>query len=260
MATGNIEAPNLDQAFRQFREKLAKIIPRVALIGQCYVESVFQPFLVLREDKDIAFFRFVRDTQAVGLMFMDKELKALNHLLVNTEVPEEFYYYWNDAVNATGYSSKLLLMFSAIEALVKIRNGSNAGQKDWTKLERILGAELKRDIWGERGDSTNALRHRLVHGEYFNREDSEKNYLELVHKKIVAYFNETAFGEGLIEENVVNPQRHFFGNREEWRGFLRAKEKERLNLKDVLAESENKGFESMEQYEFVYDEATTKDY
>ena len=48
LATGSIEESNLDQAFRQFREKLGKIIPRVALIGQCYVESVSQPFLVLR--------------------------------------------------------------------------------------------------------------------------------------------------------------------------------------------------------------------
>jgi hypothetical protein len=80
--------------------------------------------------------------------------------------------------------------FSAIEALVKIRNGSNPGQKDWSKLERILGVGLKTEIWGERGDPTNALRHRLVHGEYFNPQDSTKNYLELMHKKIIAYFNE----------------------------------------------------------------------
>ena len=260
LATGSIEAPNLDQGLRQFREKLARIIPRVALIGQCYIESVFQPFLVLRKDKDVAFFRFIRDSQAVGLMFMDRELKALKRLIGIGEVPEEFYYYWNDAVNATAYSSKLLLMFSAIEALVKIRDGSSTSLKDWDKLERILGEELKRDLWGERGDSTNALRHRLVHGEYFNPEDSEKNYLELVHKKIIAYFNESIFREGLIEESVVNPQRHFFGNREGWRGFLRARERNQLNLKDVLAESEKKGFESMEQYEFVYDNAITENY
>ena len=260
LATGSIEGSNLDQAFRRFREKLGKIIPRVALIGQCYVESVFQPFLVLREDKDVAFFRFVRDVQGVGLMFMEKERKALNHLLANAEVPEEFYYYWNDAVNATGYSSKLLLMFSAIEALVKIRNGSNPGQKDWSKLERILGVGLQTEIWGERGAPTNALRHRLVHGEYFNPQDSTKNYLELMHKKIIAYFNESIFREGLIEESVVHPQRHLFGNREEWRGFLRAKERNCPNLKGVLKESKNKGFESMECYEFVYDRAITESY
>lgn len=260
LATGNIEASSLDEAFKLHSEKLARIVPRVALIGQCYVDSVFQPFLILRDDKDVAFFRYVRNSGAVGLMFMDKELKALNQLLVNSDVPEEFYYYWNDAINSIGYSPKLLLMFSAIEALVKIRNGPATGQKDWAKLEQILGAELKMELWGERGDSENALRHRLVHGEYFRPEDSEKNYVDLVHKKMVAYFNGVIFREELIDDDVVNPQRHLFGNREEWRGFLKADDRAQLNLRDALADVDRDGINNMERYETVYDSAFTGNY
>jgi hypothetical protein len=260
LATGNIEASSLDEAFKLHSEKLARIVPRVALIGQCYVDSVFQPFLILREDKDVAFFRYVRNTGAVGLMFMDKELKALNQLLVNSDVPEEFYYYWNDAINSIGYSPKLLLMLSAIEALVKIRNGPATGQKDWAKLEQILGTELKRELWGERGDSENALRHRLVHGEYFRPEDLEMNYVDLVHKKMVAYFNGVIFREELIDDDVVNPQRHLFGNREEWRGFLKADDRAQLNLRDALADGDRDSINNMERYETVYDAALTANY
>jgi hypothetical protein len=260
LAMGNIEASNLDQAFKLFRDQLGKIVPKIALIAQCYVDSVFQPFLVLRADKDVAFFRYVRDAGAVGLMFMEKELKALNRLLENSEIPEEFYYYWNDAVNSMGYSSKLLLMFSAIEALVKIRTGPATGQKDWARLEQILGADLKMELWGEIGASAGAVRHRLVHGEYFRHEDMTKNYVELVHRKIVIYFNDVIFHEALIDDNVVNPQRHLFGNKEGWRGFLKADDRVQLNLKDVLADASSNGFENMEHYETVYDAALTGNY
>lgn len=260
LATENIEASSLDEAFKLHREKLARIIPRVALIGQCYVDSVFQPFLLLREDKDVAFFRYVRNTGAVGLMFMNKELEALNQLLVNSDVPEEFYYYWNDAINSIGYSPKLLLMLSAIEALVKIRNGPATGQKDWAKLEQILGVELKKELWGERGDSENALRHRLVHGEYFRPEDSERNYVDLVHKKMIAYFNNVIFREELIDDNVVNPQRHLFGNRKEWSGFLKADDRAQLNLRDALADVDSNDINNMKRYETVYDAELTGNY
>jgi len=260
LATGNIDASSLDEAFKLHREKLARIVPRVALIGQCYVDSVFQPFLILREDKDVAFFRYVRNTGAVGLMFMDKELKALNQLLENSDVPEEFYYYWNDAVNSMGYSSKLLLMFSAIEALVKIRTGPATGQKDWARLEQILGVDLKMELWGEIGASAGAVRHRLVHGEYFRHEDMTKNYVELVHRKIVTYFNDVIFHETLIDDNVVNPQRHLFGNREGWRGFLKADDRAQLNLRDALADMDRDGINNMERYETVYDAALTGNY
>ena len=225
-----------------------KIVPRVALIGQCYVESVLQPYLILREDKDVAFFSFVRSTQGVGLMFGNEELKALGRLLLDDTVAEEFYYYWNDAVNSTGYSSKLLLMFSAIEALVKVRKGHQKGRKDFGKLEQILGPDLKKEIWGEMGKSKSALRHKLVHGEYFSPDDSGKNYLELIHKKIVEYFNGVIFQEQLIHENVVHPQRHPFGNREGWRGFIKAMDRSELNLKDVLAEFEEKDLGGLERY------------
>ena len=54
---------------------------------------------------------------------MTTQQKALLALLGCPQIPEEFFYYWNDAVNSTGYSSKLVLMFSAIEALVKKPDG-----------------------------------------------------------------------------------------------------------------------------------------
>ena len=139
-----MDAPDFDQAYREFRGKLVRIIPRIALIGQCFIEYQAQPFLIRRLDRDFAFVRLSHDDGPVGLVFGDDELEALNILLVNKDIPEEFFYYWTDAVNVTGYSAKLVLMFAALEALVKKKDGD----KDFAKLECILGSELKKDLWG----------------------------------------------------------------------------------------------------------------
>ena len=121
LATSLVEASNLNDAYKKFTTTLAKIVPRIALISQCYVQYLTQPFLVRRTDSQIAFVKYISEAKPVGLMFREKDLNGLNVLLDNCEIPEEFYYYWNDAVNSIGYSPKLLLMFSAIEALVKIQ-------------------------------------------------------------------------------------------------------------------------------------------
>jgi len=223
LANCRIEASNYNEAYQIFRAKLAEIIPRVALIGQCYIESVFEPFLILRSDSDTAFFRYTRDRRGTGLMFMERELRALVFLLQYPEIPEEFYYYWNDAVNSVGYSSKLLIMFAALDTLVKTREGKHTREKDWEKLEHILGPELKIELYGTKKDPSDGLRHRLAHGEYFNTDDSTKDYLERVHKKIINYFNDSIFKERLIEENVVHPQRHLFGNKEQCAFFIRTR-------------------------------------
>jgi len=206
LAKGDTQANNLNEAYKRIREQLIKIVPRIALIGQSYIDFITQPVLVHREDRDFAFLSYVADSEAVGLMFMENERKALRMLIDDSQIPEEFFFYWNDAVNTTGYSSKLLLMFSAIEAMVK----TNAGRKDFAKLEQILGNDLKTELWGSREDSQGALRHRLVHGEYFEPGDSGRDYVELIHKKIIDYFNGCIFGETLLSENVKHPQRHFF--------------------------------------------------
>src|SRR2546427_7282480 len=56
LATGTVDGTNVEDAYKRFQAKLARVIPRVALIGQCYVESVLQPFLILRADKDVGYF------------------------------------------------------------------------------------------------------------------------------------------------------------------------------------------------------------
>ena len=256
LAVATIEAENYHKAFAKFIKKLSRLIPRVSLISQSYIEYLSEPFLIQKTGSDMAFFRYTTDVGAVGLMFMEGEQKALRILLENKEIPEAFYYYWNDAVNATGYSAKLLLMFSAIEALVK-RNG----QKDWNLINEILGEDLVKELFGTKEKSNTGLRHRLVHGEYFGNQDNGKNYLELIHNKVINYFNTKIFSEALIHENVTHPQRHFFGNKKECRTFVKLKDKSNLfSLKDLLKDFTDNGFRTPKKYEHVFDNKLSTTY
>ena len=260
LASSNVEASTVDEAYSEFSAKLARIVPKIALISQCYVQHLAQSFLIHRTDSPVAFVRYRVEINGVGLMFREQHLTALNLLLDQSEVPEEFYYYWNDAVNVVGYSPKLLLMFSAIEALVKIRAGKDKGAKDWEKLECILGSELKTDLFGVKGNSASGLRHRLVHGEYFNHDDSGKDYFDLVHKRIISYFNDVVLKEKLISQDIVRPQRHFQGNTEEGVFYIRSKGGQPLNLKDFLSDVNKTELYNLTDYEFVYDDVLTANY
>jgi hypothetical protein len=261
LAKGNIEASHIDEAYRQFNAKLAEIVPKVALISQCYTQYLNQPFLIHRDDLDVAFLKYRVETKGVGLMFREGELKALNLLLAHPEIPEEFYYYWNDAVNSVGYSSKLALMMSAIEALASVfADKDKEKEKYYKKIEEILGPELKLDLFGTKGSSDQALRNRLVHGEYFNQSDSGKDYVGLVHKKIICYFNDGLFKEKLINEKVVRPQRHFVGNTEEGSVFLRSKGSKPLDLVAIMAEADKTDLWNLPNYELIYDDKIRSNY
>jgi len=217
IAKGEVESDNFLEAINIFRKSLSKIVPRIALISQAYIEYHREAFVIHKKESDTAFFHCTKDRKPVSLMFMKNEKQALDELLTSVEVPDEFYYYWNDAVNTLGYSAKLLLMFSALEALAKKRDKSKFSNPIDLHTH-ILGEELADTIFTQ----TSGLRHRLVHGEYLSPDqDGKKNYLDLVHKKIIQFFNKKILSRPLLEENVINPQRNFYGNKSGWDKFIK---------------------------------------
>lgn len=258
LATGEIDSNNYRNAWRLFWSKLARIVPKISLVSQCYAEYLTQPILILRDDSDTSFLRYTVERKGVGLMFMDQEQKALNFLLSDSQIPDAFFWYWNDATNSSGYTSRLLLMLSAVETLVNKPTTKGRPEMDYDKLVAILGLELKKEFWGEEGNSANALRHRLAHGRYFEPEDGEKNHLDLLYKRIITYFNEAIFKEKLLDENVIKPQRHPFGNTDVGHSFIRPLEGAKLALGNVLSDMDiNHNFT---HYERVVDDALWQNY
>ncbi len=251
LAELEITASDGAHAFQKFRKRLFRIMPIVSLVGQAYVQYLVQPYLIVRKDSGVGYLYYPFDVGPVPLMFQEDEKKALDLLLANEQIPEEFYLFWNDAVNTLGYSSKLLIMFAALEVLTR----DESGNKNIALQEAILGEELSNKIYTPR----TGLRHRLSHGDYFSEDDKE-NYVELIHKRVINYFNEKILGEKLLEENVTGPQRHFFNNDNLLRIFLKQEVDEwPLELKKVLENCVHEENDHIPRdYESVHDDSTIK--
>jgi hypothetical protein len=202
-----VKGLNANEVAEEFYKKTINICPKIAFIGQAYTSVMSQPFIIIKNNKDI-YLDMKSFEKPISLSFGESELKALKHLLnENTllkgeKIPKEFYYYWNEAVNAVGYTSKLLLLTSAIECLVKPQGTKS---KKYALIAEILGEELKDVIWKQKI----GIRQRLVHGEYLSRKDTEVDYAEQIHKKVISYFNNNVFRKKLISEDVVRPHRNY---------------------------------------------------
>ncbi len=247
IAEMQISAANYLDAINNFIRKLEKIIPRISFISQSYTNYIFEPFMVYKIGSDVAFLRYVVEYPGCGLAFRENEQEALAELLKIKKIPDSFYYYWNDAVNTTGYSSKLLIMFSAIEALAKNRDKETFKKPVDLYLE-ILGKELTVELFSD----GKGLRNRLIHGDYFKKEDNGKDYLKTIHDKIVYYFNNKLLSKQLIQKDIVRPQRHFFGNKEVGDFFLKCKGENHLyTLKGILEDFNGEWAYDLKNYEQV---------
>lgn len=232
IAEGEIEAQGYMQAINKFRSKLEMVVSRISLISQAYIEFVFGSFIIKREDQEVFYARCVRERPPSPMMFTQTGLNALNQLMVNNDVPEGFYLNWLQANNSYGYIPKIQMMLSAIESLCK----NDKGKTDWSKLELILGKDLKEKVWRPGEGVSAGLRHRLAHGWFLISEDQSQNYIDLLHQRVIDYFNKEILKEDLISNKVVSPQRHFWGNREEVRVFLRAAKNIQVDLLSIVEE------------------------
>lgn len=243
-----MDAEGYKDVYIRFQNKLRDLIPMITFISQCYVEFYTQPILITKATSEYAFFRYSADTKGVGLGFTEKSKEALDKLYMDRSVPKEFYFYWGDAVNTVGYSSKLLLMFSAIEALVKHRKG----KLDYAEIENILGKDLKEKLYGKKGDSDDALRNRLVHGEYFDKADQE-NYVESIHRCIITYFNKEILKKPFLNVGVVNPHRHFWGNKRGSAFFIKSRNGKPLSIQFAVDDVNKNGIPKLQEYQICPD-------
>lgn len=234
IAESEREAPDINEAWNSFNKDLTQVTSRIAFVGQAYLQTYQQPYLIKTANDRRVLFQYTRDRGSVPLMFMENELSGLYSLLQETAVPNEFYLYWNDATNTVGYSSKLVLMFAALEALFrKDRRVSKKAYYD--KIDSVFGHELREELYGTQEDKgRSGLRHRLSHGEYWGGQAAVRNYVEAIHKGIIRHFNSQVLGKSPLHENVISPQRHPFGNIEKWKGYVRSESEAPLNLKDLV--------------------------
>lgn len=255
LVSGDVSAKTGLEAINIFRKSIRRSLARLSFLGQAYIEYADQSFLVRRVDPacDEGLFYNSKSKKVVPMSFLSSQKGSLDDLLKDKEIPDEFFAYWKDATNTPGYSGKVMLMLSAIEALVKgLQRSSGLDKRSQTDL--ILGEILRKEIWGDGGDQ-DALRNRLVHGDYFPASDND--YVSILHNKLIHYFNERYSWNPKISEGVVSPQRHYFGNFEYWFGFLASKQRE-LNIRDVLDDFEKNGINELRRHSIISGDAVAE--
>jgi len=227
-------AENYRDAFNNFNKKLSQIVPKLAFISQCYMDFTQESFVIFKKNDNsdkVVFIHRVSDRGSTGLVFSEKEKKDFDKIEKNSK--NEFFWYINDCYNTTGYTAKLLLMFASLECLagkeIKIDgDGMEYGVYDKKNMKKILGDSLFNKFYGKGG-----LRHSLTHGRYICASFSGKNYVEIIHKLILEYFNKEYRTK--LNTNVVNPQRHPFSNASYYvNTFIKPKNDCSVNIKNIL--------------------------
>lgn len=147
-------------------------------------------------------------------------------------------------LNATTYSSKLSLAFSALDALFKspLNTGSKKRDKKDKFLEDLLGAELHKKLY-EKNDE--GLRHRLTHGDYFSLQKDQENYLEKIYWQVINEFNKILPRGSQIKTEIKNPQRNPYDNKEGWAGWVETDKAHPPTLKELLEKCAKEGLEQL---------------
>jgi hypothetical protein len=234
LVSADIEANNFKDANKKFTTKLNNLIPKICFISQCYTENLNQPFLIHKKGSDCAFVEYSRECKSVGLYFDNNALEALEILAHhNYNIPQEFFYYWNDMINAIGYSSKLLLIFAAIDSLEK-----NQSKRKEKRIELLGKLADKMFIEQHEGKENKGIRNQLSHGEYLSA-NSEENYLEQVYWKVIEYFNKKILKKDLLNTDVKSPQRNKFNNRKVFSRFIEIDEN--FDFKKLIDDCDKNG-------------------
>lgn len=210
IAKKEIRSNTGNRALNRFRTELNDIVLRLGFVSQCYMDFYEEPFVLFRRTNNIDklfFYRHIESRKGVGLHFGNSELNTYRQI-IDYEYSEAFKFL-QECRNTIGYVPKLLLLFSALEAMcgkVSKDDGTSEPYSTYNKevMKEILSNSLYNKLFGKEG-----IRHKLDHGEMIESAFG-KNYVEEIYTKIVTYFNSKY--KTNIRTDIVHPMRHFYRN------------------------------------------------
>lgn len=237
-------ADNYEEAFKLFSENLAPLLSKISFVSQCYLEDVYGSLAIVRLDDNPEKYIYLRKTRDRGpskLCFMKEEINALSDL--DSIDNNEFFLRMHVSNNSSTYRSRLVSLIHAVESLAGDKtkssscNNCNTELKcekcgvsieykalDHSKARKILdNNSLYQKIWGGSG-----IRNQLMHGREHNL---DLDYLGEIYNSILAYVNSEY---GVEIQEVVAPQRHFFGNLSYQSCVYEVDDLESIDLKELI--------------------------
>lgn len=206
VASKIIEAKNAGGARYKFINELIPHIEKCSVVSQCAFRIIANSYFIYRKTKNpekFIYIYYVRDVGHTGLHFDTEEIGQLSKF---DFIPnKKGLFFIMEAANASTFYTRLSMLLAAAEGFAGEIKANNQIRTDKVALQEILGSELYKKLY----DYGTGLRNKLFHG------NIEAHHLfdgltDQVYDKLRQYLKNKFNIQ--LDENVVQPQRNFYGN------------------------------------------------
>lgn len=212
LATKQIEADTIENAFRQFSERFFRLVDRIAFVGQCHTTAVLESLLITSSDDTRFFWRHARKRKPVPLHFNKREIESLE-VLERYEENGDVFRYLGEATNTASFYPRLAMLVSALEAMAPVieERGRRRADKKFIATEILGDEELCKKLF-QYGDG---IRNQILHGRAVNLElHGGENYNETIYEAVIEFFNTN---HGLnVNTKAKGTPRTLLGTYEHW--------------------------------------------
>lgn len=253
-----VEAADVIDAVNSFRKDLRPIVARIGYVSQCYTTMEWQPWIVekLNDNNEKNFLcLYSKEDNPVGLHFDSKEIESLKKL---EAFDDKIFAYLNESnLSGTNLTNTAMLIV-ALEGLAGEKNiedacphcGEKVGKRKSLDKDKAKAIVQDQSLYESIFGYGVGIRNLLFHGKVSDPVSliPHKNVNELLLRKINKYFN-TEVGTRIDPlEEVVHPQRHFFGNFSSSYRWLSLKDKnDEVSLRDIMEDFDKDGNLLMEK-------------
>lgn len=227
VASRIIKAKDAGEARYIFLNGLMPLVEHFSTISQCGFRFIANSYFIYKQTNNsekIVYIYYVRPVNHTGLMFWDNEVAQLEKI---KKVPKQKgFFYIMEAANATTFYTRLVMLIGAVEAFAGEVIIKGQKRTDPVMLKKILGDTLKERLYKYGDGLRNKLLHGTIEGHHLFEGINDEIYNKL-REYLRSYFDIQ------LEENVVDPQRNFYGNFEVAKFYMKFKDELVLDLKTV---------------------------
>ncbi|MCL4366704.1 hypothetical protein M1563_00850 [Patescibacteria group bacterium] len=227
VASKIISANNAGEARYKFITELIPEVEKFSVVSQCAFRLAANSYFIFKKThnpENIIYIYYVKGVSHTGLHFDTQEIEQLPKF---QSIPNKNgLFYIMEAANSMTAITRLTMLLGAAEGFAGEIRANGRVRTDQNALKAILGNELydKLYLYGT------GLRHKLIHGNIQNQQ-LYNGLAEAVYIKITEYLKNNF--DIQLEQNVVNPQRNFYGNFLSAGAFEKVKDESLLDLKMV---------------------------
>lgn len=227
VASKTVKAKNAGEARFKFLNGLMPLVEHFSTISQCGFRFIANSYFIYRQTNNserVVFIYYVRSVSHTGLHFDDQEISQLEKI---RKVPnKKGFFYIMEAANATTFYTRLTMLIGAVEGFAGEITTKGKVKTNLPIVKKILGNELYDKLY----TYGTGLRHKLLHGNIEGHHLFE-GINDDIYKKLTDYLKSEF--DIHLEENVVHPQRNFYGNFEQTQFFMKFKDEPTFDLKTI---------------------------